>query len=293
MSNPVMNWISRRLIDSKCKQMGLQRRRVETPDGQWVLYTGGKGPNMWLVHGFGANKENWLALAPRLMRHYTVWIPDLIGFGESERPANAVYGIADQAARLDRLAAHLGAAPYHVMGNSMGGYLAGALAANHSEHVLSACMLNPAGVRGAEHTQVATAFLEQGKVMLAPTSHEEYLRVVELCFNGKAPPMPNFMRRYFSAISVRNKDLLDRVFVEFTHPDHNESLNDMVARSRVPLMTIWGDSDQLVHPSGLGILRQAQPVMRVLMLENTGHCPMVDRASMVYKAHLEFIKPSA
>lgn len=288
MNNPVMNWISRWLIDSKCKQMGLRKRRVNTPDGQWVLYTGGQGPNMWLIHGFGANKENWLAMAPRLMRHYTVWIPDLIGFGESSRPTSATYHIAEQAARVHRLATQLGAAPYHVMGNSMGGYLAGALAANFPEQVLSACLLNPAGVKGAEHTQVGRAFVDRGEVVLAPRDFKSYLWVVDLCFNGNAPPMPGFMRRYFGGISIRNKPLLDRVFAEFTHPEHNRSLNDMVAGSKGPLMVVWGDSDQLVHPSGLAVLQQCRPDVHALMLENTGHCPMVDRASLVYKAHLTF-----
>jgi pimeloyl-ACP methyl ester carboxylesterase len=247
---------------------------------------------MVLLHGFGANKENWLALAPRLMRHYTVWIPDLIGFGESDRPSNARFNIAEQADRVVRWLDAVGVKNFHVMGNSMGGYLAGALAANFENRVLSACLLNPAGVKGAEHTAIGRAFADEGKIILAPSNFEEYEKVVNLCFNGKAPPMPGFMRKYFGRMSIKNKALLDRVFMEFVNPDANVSLNELVEKTTVPLMVVWGDSDLLVHPSGLAVLKQTKPAIVDLMLENTGHCPMVDRASLVYKAHLEFMPAS-
>lgn len=292
MSNVFMNWLCRRLIDSKCKQMGLVKSSVNTADGRTVYFKGGQGPDMVLLHGFGANKENWLALAPRLMRHYTVWIPDLIGFGESDRPSNARFDIAGQA---DRVVCWLDAVDvknFHVMGNSMGGYLAGALAANFENRVLSACLLNPAGVKGAEHTAIGRAFADEGKIILAPSNFEEYEKVVNLCFNGKAPPMPGFMRKYFGRMSIKNKALLDRVFMEFVNPDANVSLNELVEKTTVPLMVVWGDSDLLVHPSGLAVLKQTKPAIVDLMLENTGHCPMVDRASLVYKAHLEFMPAS-
>jgi len=292
MSNVFMNWLCRRLIDSKCKQMGLVKSSVNTADGRTVYFKGGQGPDMVLLHGFGANKENWLALAPRLMRHYTVWIPDLIGFGESDRPSNARFDIAGQA---DRVVCWLDAVDvknFHVMGNSMGGYLAGALAANFENRVLSACLLNPAGVKGAEHTAIGRAFADEGKIILAPSNFEEYEKVVNLCFNGKAPPMPGFMRKYFGRMSIKNKALLDRVFMEFVNPDANISLNELVQKTNVPLMVVWGDSDLLVHPSGLAVLKQTKPAIVDLMLENTGHCPMVDRASLVYKAHLEFMPAS-
>ena len=292
MINTFMNWLCRKLIDSKCKQMGLNKAFINTVDGRTVYFKGGKGPDMVLVHGFGANKENWLALAPRLMRYYTVWIPDLIGFGESDRPSNARFGVAEQADRVVRWLDAVGVKNFHVMGNSMGGYMAGALAANYPARVLSACLLNPAGVTGTEHTTIGRAFADEGKIILAPNNFEEYEKVVDLCFNGKAPPMPGFMRKYFGRMSVNNKALLDRVFMEFVNPETNVSLNEMVEKTTVPLMVVWGDSDQLVHPGGLAVLKQSKPAIVDLMLENTGHCPMVDRASLVYKAHLEFMPAS-
>jgi abhydrolase domain-containing protein 6 len=292
MKNMFMNWLCRWLIDSKCRKMGLQKHVATTADGKTAYFTGGSGPHMVLVHGFGANKENWLALAPRLMKHYTVWIPDMIGFGESSRPVNASFNIESQAQRLLGWLDSVGVKNFHVIGNSMGGYLAGALAASHPDRVLSACLLNPAGVAGAEHTAIGKVFMEEGRIILSPSNFKEYQQIVDLCFNGAPPAMPGFLRNYFARICVKNKPLLDKIFMEFVNPDANTSLNDMVAGARVPLMVVWGDSDLLVHSSGLALLKQANPAIVDLMLENTGHCPMVDRASVVYKAHLQFMPAS-
>ncbi|HEX4857247.1 MAG TPA: alpha/beta hydrolase [Limnobacter sp.] len=292
MKNMFMNWLCRKLIDSKCGKIGLKKAVASTADGKTVYFTGGKGPNMVLVHGFGANKENWLALAPRLMRHYTVWIPDMIGFGESSKPGNASFNIESQGRRLMAWLDSVGVSKFHIIGNSMGGYLAGSLAATHPDRVLSACLLNPAGVKGSEHTAIGKVFLEEGRIILSPSNYQEYLQIIDLCFNGQAPAMPEFMRKYFGRICMENKPLLDRIFMEFVNPDANTSLNDLVASTRVPLMVVWGDSDLLVHPGGLALLKQANPAIVDLMLENTGHCPMVDRASVVYKAHLQFMPAS-
>lgn len=292
MKNRFMNWLCRTLIDSKCKKIGLNKGVAKTVDGTTVYFKGGRGPHMVLVHGFGASKENWLALAPRLMKHYTVWIPDLIGFGESSRPDSGSFSINAQATRLINWLDAMGVNQFHVMGNSMGGYLAGALAANYADRVQSACLLNPAGVKGAEHTVIAKVFLEEGRIILSPSNFKEYQQIVDLCFNGAPPAMPGFMRQYFGRICVQNKPLLDRIFMEFVNPDANASLNDLVASTQVPLMVVWGDSDLLVHSSGLALLKQANPAIVDLMLENTGHCPMVDRASLVYKAHLQFMPVS-
>lgn len=289
MFEALMGWFSRILIDYKARQMGLTKKTTRTADGRWTYFTGGQGPAMVFIHGYGANKENWLAIAPKLMKRYTVYVPDLIGFGESDRPAGARYNVLEQSGRVVRWAKSIGVQRFHVMGNSMGGYIAGTLAARHSDSILSACLLNPAGVAGAEHTEVGKAFMEQGKVILAPSNFQEYQYVVDLCFNHKAPPMPGFLRRYFGGISIRNKALLDQIFMEFVNPEGNPTLNELVAEATIPMMVVWGDSDLLVHCSGLGILKQANPKIVDLMLENTGHCPMVDRSGAVAKAHQAFV----
>jgi len=57
---------------------------------------GGKGETLVLLHGFGANKDNWTRLAKYLMSHYRIIAPDLPGFGESSSPNDIDYTVAAQ-----------------------------------------------------------------------------------------------------------------------------------------------------------------------------------------------------
>ena len=62
---------------------GLQKENIIV-DGQPITYfIGGKGEPLLLLHGFGADKTNWMMIAPFLASQYRLVIPDLPGFGES------------------------------------------------------------------------------------------------------------------------------------------------------------------------------------------------------------------
>ena len=80
---------------------GLERKQIDLADGQhWVYLEGGRGEPLLLLHGFGADKDNFTRVARFLTPHYRVIVPDLIGFGESAHPANADYSPSAQAERV-------------------------------------------------------------------------------------------------------------------------------------------------------------------------------------------------
>ena len=103
-----------------------------------------------MLHGFTGSKENWYPLAERLRGKYRLLIPDLPGWGESERQAGADYGYVAQTARV---AAFIRAAvarrrPVVLLGHSMGGGIAALVAARHPAAGRSAsALLDAAGVR--------------------------------------------------------------------------------------------------------------------------------------------------
>ena len=50
-----------------------------------------------MIHGFTGSKENWYPLAAKLRGRYRLLVPDLPGWGESERKPAADYGFVAQA----------------------------------------------------------------------------------------------------------------------------------------------------------------------------------------------------
>jgi pimeloyl-ACP methyl ester carboxylesterase len=74
---------------------------VNIPGGlRHVYLQGGHGDPLLLLHGFGANKDNFTQLAGYLTPHYRVIAPDHIGFGESSHSEDVDYSPASQAARV-------------------------------------------------------------------------------------------------------------------------------------------------------------------------------------------------
>lgn len=82
----------RRALDYERGLAGLVRKEMELPGGlRYVYLQGGTGEPLMLLHGFGANKDNFVRVAKYLTPNYRVIIPDHIGFGESAKPAKADY----------------------------------------------------------------------------------------------------------------------------------------------------------------------------------------------------------
>jgi pimeloyl-ACP methyl ester carboxylesterase len=87
----------------------------------------GRGAPILLIHGLGANTYSWRYLAPGLARSHRVLSVDLKGFGRSDKPFDAAYGILDQARLLETLIAAKDLRGLTIVGHSLGGGVALAL----------------------------------------------------------------------------------------------------------------------------------------------------------------------
>jgi pimeloyl-ACP methyl ester carboxylesterase len=95
-----------------------------------------------LVHGLGLSGRYMLPVAHQLARRFPVYLPDLPGFGDSEKPADTldVPGLAEALAAWIMAA---GLAPAALLGNSFGCQIIADLAARHPELVERAVLQGP------------------------------------------------------------------------------------------------------------------------------------------------------
>ena len=85
-----MNWLAplttaNLLRDLSRAMAGLESKSVVAQGQTFPYLTGGSGEALVLVHGFTANKDVWDAVARYLTTRYTVYAPDLPGFGDAAR----------------------------------------------------------------------------------------------------------------------------------------------------------------------------------------------------------------
>ena len=109
----------------------------------------GAGPPVLMIHGSGPGVSawvNWRLVMPSLAERFRVIAPDMVGFGFTERPAGAVYGMDTWIRHAVDLLDALDIEAANIVGNSFGGGLALALAIRHPARVRKLVLMGSVGV---------------------------------------------------------------------------------------------------------------------------------------------------
>jgi len=263
---------------------GLQRREIEIAGGlKYVVLEGGRGEPLLLLHGFGANKDNFARVAKYLTPHYRVVIPDHIGFGESSHPPKADYAPQAQAERLRQLAKKLGFAKLHLGGNSMGGQIALTYAALYPKEVQSLWVLNAAGVWSAPPSEMRKRIAGTGHNPMIVKNEEEFAQLVKAV---TAAPLP-IPRRFLDVVAqerIKNHDLEQRIFKQLA----DDSVEKRIRGLNVPALVVWGAQDRVLHPGSAGVLQMLLTRSEVVMMEGVGHLPMLEQPEKAALDYLQF-----
>jgi pimeloyl-ACP methyl ester carboxylesterase len=109
----------------------MEVKNIQTDRGTIACRVGGNGKPVLLLHGFGETGDIWHSLATHLLPFYQLWIPDLPGSGGSAGTAPG--NIDDMAAAIYQLIESESIDNLSLIGHSMGGYIALALAEKYPE----------------------------------------------------------------------------------------------------------------------------------------------------------------
>jgi len=274
----------RRALDYERGLAGLVRKEAELPGGlRYVYLEGGTGEPLMLLHGFGANKDNFVRVAKYLTPRYRVIIPDHIGFGESAKPAKADYAPRAQAERLHTLARALGILRLHLGGNSMGGHIALTYAALYPREVASLWLLAPAGVWSAPPSEMRKRIAQGGENPMIVKNEEEFARLVA----GLTAVPLSIPRRFLDVLAqerIRNHELEQRIFKQLAE----DSVEQRVRGLATPALIVWGAQDRVLHPASAGILQMLLTHSEVVLMPGVGHVPMLEQPEKSAQDYLLF-----
>lgn len=263
---------------------GLARKEVTLPNGlRYVYLEGGKGEPLMLLHGFGANKDNFVRVARYLTPHFRVVIPDHAGFGESDKPPKADYAPRAQAERLRLLASALGLQRLHLGGNSMGGHIALTYAALYPGEVRSLWLLAPGGVWSAPPSEMRKRIEGSARNPMIVRNEEEFAQLVA---GVTAVPLP-IPRRFLDVVAqerIRNHELEERIFSQLA----GDSVEQRVRGLRTPTLIVWGAQDRVLHPGSAGILNMLLTNSEVVLMPGVGHLPMFEQPEKSALDYLAF-----
>lgn len=252
---------------------GLHTAEADGGDIRLATYQGGpdNAEAVVMIHGYSADKDVWLRFARHFTADYRVIIVDLAGHGETPYDPALRHDSRSQGERVLAMMDSLGIRQAHLIGNSMGGFIAARLAHDHPERVRSATLIDAAGITPPEPS-VMGRMLAQGDNPFLFSDREGFRRFYPMTM-AKAPWVPGITLDWLADQYIARRAQLTRIFADF----HATGLLDgQLAGIRVPTLVMWGAQDQLVSPTAAGVWCPGIPGCQHVTYDDLGHMPMVE-----------------
>ncbi len=265
--------------------LGARSESIDAADHRWVYADlDADQPNaqtVVLVHGFTGSKENWYRVAKQLKGRYRLVMPDLPGWGQSERKPDADYGYMAQSERLAAFIAEIaknsGGQPVVLIGHSMGGGIVAATAARAPQRVARVGLIDAAGVRFADN-QFGLDVLA-GKNPFAvedAASLERYLATV--FHNREARPwVPWPADKLYVITRRRDAAFEQRVLDKIGRSDERFLPGFAAAEIQQPALLLWCAQDKVIDPSAMHLYGKSMTHAMQVLLEDCGHMSMMER----------------
>ncbi|MDG9930821.1 MULTISPECIES: alpha/beta hydrolase [unclassified Pseudomonas] len=270
------------------RQLAGLSARTATVDGLTLhYYEGGPadGDTLVMIHGFGANRDNWLRMTRHFTERYRVIALDLPGFGESSKP-DASYDVASQTERLHAFITALNIEKPHLIGNSMGGHIAALYAARYPDQVSSIALLDNAGITSPRMSEMFQ-MIERGQPNpLVVRKAEDFGTLMDFVFVNP-PPLPDSLKRHFAAQSMANQAHYDMIFTQLR--EQYVPLEPELPKIQVPVLVLWGDRDRVLDVSSIEVMKPLLQKPTVVVMKDCGHAPMIERPEETAQHYQAFL----
>jgi pimeloyl-ACP methyl ester carboxylesterase len=273
---------------------GLSRASLSAAGHHWVYAVGQAppgAPTVVMLHGFTGSKENWYPLAARLRGRYRLLVPDLPGWGESQRRRGLDYGYAAQAARVSEFLREVSPGqPVVLLGHSMGGGIAATTAARHPALVARVGLIDAAGVRFRDNRFGRDVLA--GENPFAVDDEASLRRYIDTVFGDERakPRIPWPISQLVIARRRQEARFEQSVLDRIGRGDEALLPGREAARIRAPTLLLWCRQDEVIDASAMDAYAARLPRARRVMLEGCGHMAPMERPDAVAAAVIAFIE---
>jgi pimeloyl-ACP methyl ester carboxylesterase len=279
------------ILDRETKPAG-----VTEPGGKIVSVGGGElevveqgprsGSPIVLIHCFTCAINYWNGMIPLLAREHRVVAVDLLGHGGSEKPGSG-YSVADQANVIAEVLAKLGVREAEVVGHSLGGPVAIALAEQSPQ--LAGSLVAIDSIPDTSYGDVG--FI--GELLFTPILGEALWRIkpdfsirdgLEVAFapGFKVPDefVEDVKRMTYSAYDDSH-DAYDTYTGEEALPQRGSALG-------VPLLAIMGAEEQIANDPAAALAAYRAAGAQTKLVAGAGHSPNVEKPAETAALVLRF-----
>jgi pimeloyl-ACP methyl ester carboxylesterase len=255
--------------------MPAQSSEVKIRDVRVRLHRAGHGPTVLFLHGAGGVPQ-WLPFFDALAAHYEVLVPEHPGFGGSDDPP-WISSMPDLAMFYLDLIEELGLDRIHLIGNSLGGWLAAEILIRDRGRFKSLVQLAPAGIR-KKGVPCGDNFIWGPEEAVRNLYHDQSYADRILALTPSEEQMDVMLHNRFT---VAKLGWQPRWF--------NPNLEKWLHRIKLPALIVWGGDDKIMPPAYAALWQERLPDARLVMVESCGHLPHVEHAGRVAGQVLDFL----
>src|SRR5436853_2686477 len=245
-----------------------------TVDGATVrLLRGGSGTPIVFLHGAGGH-TGWMGFFEELSRRFAVFAPEHPGFGQSDDPP-WLDNVADLAYFYLDLLKTLDLERVHLIGTSLGGWIAAEMAVRDTARLASLTLVGAVGISAGGETIP--------DIFRMPV--EENLRRF-YADQERAARRVGDMAKVDMELVAKNRATVTRL--AYRPVFYNPDLGKWLHRIDVPTLLIWGAEDGLVPPAFGAAYRALIPGAELVVLPAAGHAPFDAQKDAFLSAFSEF-----
>jgi 2-hydroxymuconate-semialdehyde hydrolase len=268
--------------------LDLELKRARVSGGELAYADLGGGPAVLLLHGFPTSSFLWRREAWLLAQRMRVIVPDLLGYGESEKPEGGDLSEAAQAGYLRELLGELGIQDLAVVGHELGGAVAQMLALDDAPAVRALVLLDSAcfdawPIEGVRMLQAATAdqetaeFVESVARLTFDLGVAHQGRIDEPAIEAYLAPWLKDPGAFFRATkAITGRGLAGR--------------EGELAELDIPVFVIWGEEDPFLDPGLAERLGETMPGSTVALLPGCSHFVTEDAPQTVGPLIYEYLR---
>ncbi len=258
-----------------------------TVKGQPIYFEShGQGFPLVLIRGLGSNADHWYAQVPDLSAHFRVVVFDNRGIGRSGDPGGA-FTIQAMAEDTVGLMDALEITQAHVLGVSMGGMIAQAIAVGLPQRVkgLVLVVTHCGGARQVRPTEEIARLVGE---MVTVGSPESRIKALPAFFDAATLRSQPACVQTYAAVSLKypaDEKILTRQFAAIQGFD----LYDRLPAIQAPTLVLASPGDVLIPPANSDLLASRIPHARLVSIPGGGHQILIEQPQACNRAVIDFL----
>jgi len=243
----------------------------------------GSGPPLVMLHGAGGGGVLWAPVIDRLRRHFRLILPDVVGYGESDKP-DGPYNRCYYAGWLRGFMDAMGLERAGLVGNSQGGAIAAQFAIDNPARVTQLVLVCSAGLHPLRSLGwKAIADMIRVQFLVSQRSMRRLVR--HLVFDPSRFPLDSAVRYLQAVVGLPGGK---RPFLNGRGRAVRPFKAGDLDRIQCPTLILWGAEDRIIRTAATSIHRAAIAGATALTIPGAGHTPFVDRPDLFARHLTEF-----